>query len=66
MMSDNEEILPEDSVSQHSQSFFTSLSSNFSPAPVNGHAVSPGIKVVDRCKVVVNTPECLNKLAPFF
>jgi len=66
-MSDIEELLPEDSVSQHSQprSFSTSLSSHF-PPPVNERPVPPGIAVIDRCKVVVNTPESLAKLDPFF
>lgn len=66
-MSDFGELLPEDSVSQHSQprSFSTSLSSHF-PPPVSERPVPPGIKVIDRCKVVVNTPECLTKLTPFF
>ena len=65
-MSDIEKLLPEDSVSQHSQpgSFFTSLSSHF-PPPVNEHHVPPGIAVIDRCKVIVNTPESLAKLGPF-
>jgi hypothetical protein len=59
--------LPEDSVSQHThlQSFTTSLSSTFPPSINEGH-VPLGIKVVDQCKVVVNTPECLSKLGPFF
>ena len=66
-MSDFEELIPEDSVSQHSRppSFSTSLSSHF-PPPVNELPVPPGIKVIDRCKVVVNTPESLTKLSPFF
>ena len=58
-MSDFEELLPEDSV------FSTSLSSHFLP-PVDEHPVPPEIKVIDQCKVVVNTPECLTKLSPFF
>jgi hypothetical protein len=66
-MSDFEDLLPEDSMSQRSQprSFSTSLSSHF-PPPVNELPVPPGIKVIDQCKVVINTPECLTKLSPFF
>ena len=63
-MSDLKEILPEDSVSQI-RSFSTSLSSHF-PRSVNELTVPPGIIVIDRCKVVVNTPDSLNKLASHF
>ena len=66
-MFDIEELLPENSVSQHSQSrsFSTSLSSHF-PPPVNGREVPTGIAVIGQCKVVVNTPESLAKLDLFF
>ena len=63
-MSDIEDILSEDSVSQHSQPqlFSISLSSHI-PSSVNGLTVPPGIKVINRCIVVT---ECLNKLVDHF
>ena len=66
-MSDIEDILPGDSVSQLSQprSFSTSLSSHIAPSG-NEPPVPRGIKVIDRCIIVVNTPECLSKLVDHF
>ncbi len=61
---DDLELLPGDSVSQ-APSFSTNLSSHFPPS-VNQLSVPPGIKVIDRCKVVENTPHCLIKLEPHF
>jgi len=59
---DDIEILSDDSISQ-APSFSTNLSSHFPPS-VKELPVPPGIKVIDRCKVVENTSECLSKLEP--
>ena len=58
------EVLPDDSVSQ-TRSFSTNLSSHFRPS-ANKLPVPPGIRVIDQCMVVENTPECLKKLELHF
>jgi hypothetical protein len=57
------EVLPDDSVSQ-TRSFSTNLSSHF--PPTNNLPFPPGIRVIDRCMVVEDIPECLAKLEPHF
>ena len=66
-MSEIEEISPDDSISQLSQtgSFSLRLSSHFSPIDDNRHP-PPGIQVIDKCFVVTKNPEDLTKLEPFF
>ena len=66
-MSELNEISPDDSISQLSQteSFSLRLSSHF--PPINDDRPPPsGIRVIDKCFVVTNKPEDLAKLAPFF
>jgi hypothetical protein len=58
------EVVPDDSISQ-TRSFSTNLSSHFPPS-TNNLPIPPGIRVIDRCMVVENTPECLAKLEPHF
>src|SRR5205809_5277025 len=67
IMSDIEDILPGDSVSQLSQprSFSTSLSSYIAPSDIEPPVLC-GIKVIDLCTLVVNTRECLSKLVDHF
>lgn len=67
LMSDMEDILPDDSVSQLSQPGSSSL--NLSSHILLSEKELPiplGIQVIDRCMVVENTPECLNKLIKHF
>ena len=65
-MSDIEDILPKDSMSQLSQlwSFSTNLSSHIAPSD-NELPVPQEIKV-NRCIIVVNTLEYLSKLVDHF
>lgn len=65
IMSDIDELRPEDSVSNLSHAHSLSASQRtFSTPSYTLRPVPSGIKVVNRCKVVVNTPECLSKLSP--
>ena|SRR2546423_5434793 len=67
LMFDMDDILPDDSVSQLSQPGSSSL--NLSSHILSSEKqlpIPPGIQVIDRCMVVENTPECLNKLVEHF
>ena len=62
-----EDILPEDSISQLSKdtpSYAMSFASHFQPSS-NSTLIPDKLQVIDRCKVVVNTPEGLAALEPF-
>ena len=62
---EDDEILPDESISQVSSSSFSkNLSSHF-PVSLTQRPAPKGVLIVDRCKVVVNTPECLEALEPF-
>jgi len=64
---ENDEILPDESISQVFQSG-TSVFSNFSShfrLPSSPPPPPPGVQIIGRCKVVVNTPECLTALEPY-
>jgi len=63
-MSDIEEILSDDSVSQVRSTLLT-FSSHIAPS-ANPLPIPQGVRVIDRCIVVENTLECLGKLVDHF
>ena len=63
-MSDMEEILPDDSVSQV-RSALLNFSSHIAPS-ANPLPIPQGVRVIDRCIIIENTLECLNKLIDHF
>lgn len=64
IMSDMEDILPEDSVSQARSTALNPSSRNSSSW--KRPPIPPGVQIIDQCIVVENTPECLNTLVEHF